>query len=96
MQRAAPGSWLDGFRALKGRNTLQYSVARFAGSVIHRNVIPGLRSLSSLTRGYPLLPLRGSLMRTSALTLCLVRVIRYDASNKAEKRGYGNYEYRTP
>src|SRR5688572_13993463 len=38
----------------------QYSVARFAGSVIPRNETPGLRSLRSLTRGYPLPPLRGS------------------------------------
>jgi hypothetical protein len=40
-----------------------------AGSVIQRNVIPGLHSLRSLTRGYLLPPLRGSLTRTSALTL---------------------------
>ena len=46
----------------------QYSVARFAGSLIQRNVIPGLRSLRSLTRGYLLPPLGGSLTRTSAFT----------------------------
>jgi len=41
----------------------QYSVARFAGSVIRGHAIPGLRSLRSLSRGYLLPPLRGSLKR---------------------------------
>ena len=34
-----------------------------AGSGLNDGVIPGLRSLGSLTRGYHLSPLRGSLMR---------------------------------
>ena len=34
------------------------------------SVIPGLRSLRSLTRGYYLSPLRGSLTQTSTLTPC--------------------------
>jgi hypothetical protein len=37
------------------------SVARFAGSGFFGDSIPGLRSLRSLTRGYHLPPLRGSL-----------------------------------
>jgi len=40
------------------------SVARFTGSEHLANSIPGLRSLRSLTRGYPLPPLRGSLSET--------------------------------
>ncbi len=46
------------------------SVARFAGLVLGGDVIPGLRSLRSLTRGYHLPPLRGWLTQTSVLTLC--------------------------
>jgi hypothetical protein len=42
--------------------------------IIEGNVIPGLRSLRSLTRGYHLSSLRDSLPQTSKLTLCCVEV----------------------
>lgn len=56
------------------------------------NVIPGLRSLRSLTLGYHLSPLRGSLPQTSMLTRCCV-----DATNNlpespsVTKRHYLSY-----
>ncbi len=74
--RATPGS-RGKFRALKGRNDSGFedadSVARFAGSESLGDVIPGLRSLRSLTRGYNLPSLRDSLTRASDLSLSLVR-----------------------
>jgi hypothetical protein len=39
-----------------GRQTMTRSVARFAGSGIYLDLIPGLHSLRSLTRGYSLPP----------------------------------------
>ena len=54
------------------RCNVQMSVAHFAGLGFLANVIPGLRSLRSLTRGYHLSPLRGWLRETSTFTLCRV------------------------
>ena len=50
--------------------------------IFWEDVIPGLRSLRSLTRGYYLSPLRGSSTQTSALTLCRVGVITSDATQQ--------------
>ena len=82
---AALGSWLDKIPRPEGA---QYSVARFAGSVTHMDVIPGLRSLRSLTRGYPIPPLRGSLTRTSVLTLRLLIDLR-DVTTQLENNDVG-------
>ena len=46
-----------------------FSVVRFAGLGFLGRVIPGLRSLCSLTRGYNLPPLRGSLIVNLKLVL---------------------------
>ena len=61
------------------------------------DVIPGLRSLRSLTRGYHLSSLRDSLMGTSGLTLCCV--ITVSAPNKSLYASGGgsriaNFEFR--
>jgi len=52
------------------------------------DVIPGLRSLRSLTRGYLLPPLRGSLTRTSVLTLRLLIDLR-DVTTQLENNDVG-------
>jgi hypothetical protein len=44
-----------------------------AGAGIKGDLIPGLRSLRSLTRGYYLSSLRDSLSQTSILNVCLRR-----------------------
>ena len=54
-------------------NRCVYSVARFAGLGFLGDLIAGLRSLRSLTRGYYLSSLRDSLTRGSHLSLCLCR-----------------------
>ena len=80
-KRSARRPWIILDRIPRPFKGAQYSAARFAGSVIQGNVIPGLRSLRSLTRGYLLLPLRGSLTRTSALTVLFSS--RYRSVNRA-------------
>ena len=46
------------------------------------DMVPGLRSLRSLTRGYYLSSLRDCLTQTSALTLCWVSVIYFGATQQ--------------
>jgi len=61
-----------------------------AGSGFLGDVIPGLRSLRSLTRGYNLSSLRDSLTQTSKLSLCLRHSFsRLDATQQIWTRAAG-------
>ena len=67
--RSVPSAVADGLKTQLENFRDICPVARFAGLGFLGDMVPGLRTLRSLTRGYTMPPRRGSLSRTSKLIL---------------------------